>query len=35
MPPTAKLAAAAAMSVFPLTLFTAFFHAAETSEMLM
>jgi hypothetical protein len=35
MPPTAKLAAAAAVSVFPLSLSTTFFPAMETSEMFM
>jgi hypothetical protein len=35
MPPTAKLAAVAAVPVFPLSLSAAFFLAAETSEMLM
>jgi hypothetical protein len=33
MPPAAKITTAAAMSVFPLSLSTAFFPAVETSEM--
>jgi hypothetical protein len=33
MPPAAKLSAAAAMSVFPVSLSKAFFIALETSEM--
>jgi hypothetical protein len=33
MPPAAELPAAAAMSVLPMTLSTAFFPAVKTSEM--
>jgi hypothetical protein len=35
MPPTAKIAKSSAMFIVPMSLSTAFFFAAETSEMLM
>jgi hypothetical protein len=35
MPPTAKITKSSAMFIVPMSLSTAFFFAAQTSEMLM